>query len=347
MAVRSNSKPTLHDIARTMGVSVATVSRALHRAESTSVSAETRERIREAARTMGYSPNLLGRSLVTGRTNNVSYWTFHAFSSYYAQVASQISREATKRGYHILLNDTADPAHQLEATGTGERGRGFSAASFDGIIACDVAFPENAYAAALKRTSIPLIGMGLNYPTDGEYVGLDLTRGTTQAIQHLIAQGCRRIAHVSDAYALEKEDPRALVYEATLREAGLEPEIIPVVAHRRNYARAAMHEYAKEHGTKSFPDALFCVNDEVAVGAYRGLADLGIEVPDDILLVGCDGIEETEYHRCPITTIVTPVTEMCRLAWDMLEVRLRDLEAPPQQVLLEPQLVLRRSSGES
>ena len=85
----------------------------------------------------------------------------------------------------------------------------------------------------------------------------------------------------------------------------------------------------------------------MALGCYRGLCDLGIRVPDDILIVGCDGIEDAEYQACPITTIALPVTQMCSLAWDFLENRIKNPDLPQQEMLLKPELIIRKSSQPS
>ena len=332
-------KPTLHDIARKTGLSIATISRALHNQSSRNVSRETRDLVQQVASEVGYSPNLLSRSLVKGKTHIVSYWTFDAFAPYYAKVAREISRQAVVYGYAVHIHNTFDPARSLEPDGVGLH----SALSFsmDGIIACDVAYPGNRYAEQLHRPNIPLVGIGINYPEDCDSVGIDLGYGAREAIGHLIEQGCRRIAHFSHPDAVEKSDPRALAYRDKMESSGLPTEWIPVNEHRRTEARDAIKIYLSQH---SPPDAIFCANDEVAIGCYRGLADRGIEVPTQVRLIGCDGIEDAEFQRCPLTTLETPVKEMCQIAWKVLEERIRKPEAPLQQIVLKPTLRIRESS---
>jgi len=82
----------------------------------------------------------------------------------------------------------------------------------------------------------------------------------------------------------------------------------------------------------------------LAIGCYRGLCDLGVRVPDEVRLVGCGGIEDTEYQACPISTLVMPIREMCGTAWDFLENRLREPDRAVQQTTLKPQLAVRESS---
>jgi len=345
MAEGGALRPTLHDIARETGLSIATVSRALHRDRSPNVSDDTRRRVREVARNLGYSPNLAGRSLATGRSHTVSYWTFDAFAPYYAMVARLVCDQAQRRGYYVIINNTTDPARSLHAEGAGTRTGNPLASGTDGVIACDVAFEANEYAALLRSRSIPFVGIGLNYPRDRDFVGVDLYEGGVIATRHLIAQGARRVAHMTQSRGTGV-DPRSRGYHYQMREAGRQPELISVLAHHRAPARQAIVEYVRSRRAagKPIPDAIFCVNDEVAIGCYRGLCDLGLRVPEDVMLVGCDGIEDAEYHACPISTLVLPVERMSSLAWDFLESRLRDREQELQQTTLLPELVVRESS---
>lgn len=336
-------KPTLSDIARQTGLSVATVSRALHRSDSPNVSAATRRRVSEVARGLGYRPNLAGRVLATGRSHTVSYWTFDAFAPYYAMVASHITREASRRGYMIITNSTFDPAHALEPELHPLQASTALHSGFDGVIACDVAYPGNAFAAELRSLKTPFVGIGLNYPEAGDYVGLDLYAGATEAVRHLLDGGCRRIAMMCQHQRNGGSDPRARAYSDVLKEAGLEPEWILVEYHSRQHGCEAAAEYTAKKSS-ALPEAIFCLNDEIAVGCYRGLCDVGVRVPDDIRLIGCDGTEEAAYQACPITSIAPPVAEMCRLAWNALETRIADPTGPLQQIILQPTLVVRESS---
>lgn len=338
-------KPRLSDIARQTDLSVATVSRALHRSDSPNVSEETRRRVHEVARRLGYRPNLAGRSLVTGRSHTVSYWTFDAFSPYYAMVGAHISREAMRRGYVVVMNNTYDPARELEPEHHALQSSPALHTGFDGVIACDVAYPGNKHAVELRSLGIPLVGIGLNYPKDGDFVGLDLYAGAVAAVRHLMEGGCRRIAmlcRMEDGQVTS--DPRARAYETTLQEAGLSPLWIGVDKLSRGPGRRVIVEALTGKRNGQIPDAIFCLNDEVAIGCYRGLCDLGIRVPDDVMLVGCDGIEDAEYQVCPISSIVSPVQKMCGMAWDFLEARMEEPKAPPRQTVLEPVLVIRESS---
>ena len=131
--------------------------------------------------------------------------------------------------------------------------------------------------------------------------------------------------------------------ELAMVAAGLKPEFIhyPLTERQRPVTRRLIQDYLREHGK---PEAIFCHSDDVALGIYRGLCDAGVSVPEEIALVGCDGIEDTEYLECPLTTLVQPVAEMCAQAWLLLQQRLEDASKPAQHVMLKPALAIRESS---
>lgn len=341
---KSQTQPTLEDIARKLGVSTATVSRALHLERSPNVGEETRLKVQRMAHELGYQPNLMGRSLVKGRSHTVSYWTLDAFSPYYVGVARTICEEAARRRTNVIINSSLDPANTLEPFGAGAGTGNPIASSFDGIIACDVAYERNAFAQSLRSLNIPFVGIGMNFPPDRDYVALDFNHVGVLAVRHLLEQGCRRIAHVTTS--TDGDDARAVAYADLMTSAGHPVDLIHIRHHHRKEARERLLETIQKRRAlgQPLPDALFCINDETAIGCYRALCDLGIAVPAEMLIVGCDGIEDTKYHACPLSTVVLPVEQMCSLAWDFLENRIQNPQAPLQQVTLQPELVVRQSA---
>ena len=163
-----------------------------------------------------------------------------------------------------------------------------------------------------------------------------------QAVEHLVSIGCRRIAHLSTMVALERvRAARAKTYEESVQAAGIAPELILAPDETRRGAFQIIAEYVDAHGA---PDGIFCLNDDMAIGAYRALRDRGMRVPEDVALVGCDGVEDGEFLDVPLTTIVQPVHEMCRIAWDVLSRRIQTPDAALSQTLLKPELRLAAST---
>ena len=212
----------------------------------------------------------------------------------------------------------------------------------DGFLVFETTSFSGAGQEQAAPTMKPLVSMGgmrftLN-EGDGshDYVGIDLRGGAEAAMRHLVEIGCRRIA-IIQPYREARYDG----YASVLQEAGLIEEEIKTSSPKRTDARTALNEYLDVHPC---PDALFAFNDDVALGAYRALRDRGIRVPNDVALVGYDGIEDTEYTDRPLSTVMQPVEEMCRLACEYLVRRIENPTIGPQQIVLQPQLVVRESS---
>ncbi len=211
----------------------------------------------------------------------------------------------------------------------------------DGIIALDSPECVRVFRQANPHVHMPVVSMGAYYVEEGDFVGIDLYSGAVEAVQHLLQAGVKRPAYLVCNYGNRAGDARYDGYTAAVRQAGLEPLYIVAEHSSRPCARERMHQYLDEHPC---PDGLFCFNDEMAIGAYRALCERGIRVPDDVAIVGCDGIMDTEYLERPLSTVVQPVEEMCRLAWEFLHRRIENPSVAPQQVLLKAHLVVRDSS---
>lgn len=325
-------RTTIADIARRAGVSNWTVSHVLNRRADVSIADATRARVMQAAADMGYRPNPAARALANGRTQLVALWVIagDSYSPYFARVQYELQRRVLEGGYRALTEDVPLPdAHR----------RGFARLlnwPVDGVMACDVAGPADAYVSAAEGRP-PLVSLGVWCVEAADYVRLDLAPGSRDAVRHLLTVGCRRIAFVGPA----AHDDRAAAYEEVMREAGRPAELVHTPANDRASIRAFFHDYLMANGR---PDGLFCQNDDRAIACCRALADLGLRVPEDVAVVGCDGIEETEYRTAPISTIQVPVGEMCDLAWRALRARMTDPLAPPRRHVLTPPLVVRESS---
>jgi DNA-binding LacI/PurR family transcriptional regulator len=195
----------------------------------------------------------------------------------------------------------------------------------------------------LAGKSVPVVSLGTYSSQETDNVQVDMEAGTREAMKHLIDSGFRRIAHATFVRKSIAGESRRIGYSKAMRDAGLKQEFIhyPLTERQRPVTRQLIQDYIREHGR---PEAIFCHSDDVGLGIYRGLCDAGIRVPADIALVGCDGIEDTEYLECPMTTLVQPVAEMCAIAWQFLQNRLAEPATPVQHSLLKPKLALRDSS---
>jgi LacI family transcriptional regulator len=299
------------------------------------VSEATRQRVLALAHELGYRPNSVARALVTGRTNVVEFWAQNVSNPFFNTVFHRARQQLLQYNRTITLwefligaptypNVTSWPA--------------------DGLLILDWSGRAETLRERLQARGcahLPMVTMGTYYLENTDHVGVDLRTGAEQAVRHLIASGCRRVAYVVDKWSAYPEEVRYRAYTATVEQAGQQPEYVVAPTASRSSARSSMREYVQAHGC---PDGLFCHNDLIAVGVYRALCDLGLSVPEQVALIGCDGIEEVEYLERPISTIVQPVEELCDLACRFLHARLQDASLPLQQAVLQPKLVLRQTS---
>lgn len=336
--------PNRNDVAREAQVSGATVSRVLSGRADVAISDETRERVIKAAERLGYRLNHSARALVTGRTDLVALWMHHLQTPFHAQVAHYTAFANRPTGYRILISE-------MEGIGEGGvipdiRQLTIDDVNVDGIIAHEGSDYVSAYLRSYPQQRPPIVIMGAYFLRSIDHVGVDLYAGQVEATRHLYDVGCRRIAFLVNVGSNHPGDARADGYAAAMREVGLPPEYIetPEGDQTRATARRTVDAYIRQHG---HPDGILCLNDEMAIGANRALRDLGLRVPEDVCLVGYDGIEDMEYQTPPLSTMVQPLREMSEIAWQFLLKRIQEPDAPLQHAVLQPHLLIRESSQRS
>lgn len=338
---------TIQIIARALNISHTTVSRVLNRRNDGMISEATRERVLSAAREMGYRPHRAARALVTGRTNQVAIWMRNLSSAFEAQVMRNLLLQMHKDRYQAVIG-VADLLKGSDVLFPASRETAVLPEMFGSVDGCLIFESAPQLVPVILRSAAappPLVALGGAAFTAPElpgldYVGVDLRFGAEAALRHLLAIGCRRIAFVGACRA-EDPEPRIAAYREMMASLGMPTELIPTTHHSRAEARAAVQDHIAHYGC---PDGLLCFNDDVALGAYRAVREAGLSIPDDVALIGHDGIEDTEYLSCPLTTLVQPVEEMTALAWRYLLQRMQNPALPPQQTLLRAELAIRGST---
>ncbi len=318
---------TLRDIAARLKLSVATVSRSLARREDPFISQATRERVVVCAEEMGYQANRAARALATGSTRMIGLRVAHFFE-YYLQVAVHLQREVERDGWRLLICQGWDD--QPWPT--------------DGDVHLEAPLGAPAPRPPARKPAVSLA----QDPTV-DHVSVDLYGASRAAMDHLLATGAKRIAYLASPISLglggRGGDGRWRAYQDAMLAIGGETERIDTDAHSRGAARAAVLAHARRRGGP--PDAIFCHNDELALGAYRGLIDLGLRLPEDVQLIGCDGLDQGEYLDSPLSTIVMPIAAQCQLAWQYLRRRLERADVSLQKRVLEGRLELRGTTRPS
>jgi DNA-binding LacI/PurR family transcriptional regulator len=327
---------TIHDVARVAGVSIKTVSRTLN--EDKHVRSETRERVLAAMRQLHYSPDPAARSLRGKTLQTIGVVVGHSpdvvFSNpFFAEVLRGIGRTAASLGYKVILM-TYSPEMA--------RGELIDHHLVDGFILMSLR-PNDPLAEYLRMSKIPFVCTSRQDSGD-PYVDVDNILGAQMAVQHLLALGHRRIGLINGPAELTGSRDRHLGYQKALAEAGV-PYDPDLVVHT-TFSDMAGHQ-AVQHFWRlpEIPTALFVTADLMAMGAMRGVNQCNLSIPDDIAIVGFDGVGMGQYMNPPLTTINQQGERKGTVAAELLICLLNNDHPRPDQITLTPELIVRGSTA--
>ena len=336
---------TIYDIAEGAGVSIATVSRVLN--GNPRVSDDTRRRVLEVARDLGYAPHASAQNLARKHTRLVSAVVPMMTSAFFVEVLRGVQDHLDATDYDLLVyaSRTLDRIDGQLARAT-QRGRA------DGLLVVSTPLTD-ARARALEASGQP-VALVDAYHADLDSVTVDNRWGGAVATQHLLDRGHRRIGLLMPAEASGPATRRQSGYLDALALAGVPADPALTVAadwdhEHYGYTRfagyRAMQVLLERSGPSERPTAVFAAADVMAFGALRAAREAGLAVPGDLEVVGFDDIEPSAYAG--LTTLRQPMTEMGRLATEMLLRRLDAPDAPAQHVVFAPDLVVRETTGGS
>jgi len=330
-------KISIREVAERAKVSHATVSRVLNNVD-VPIAPETRRLVRHIAAEMGYHPNKAARALATGRTQTIALWSSNLKSTFYGDIIYYTHEEIGRHGYEMFVSGVRS-VHGS----TVDTPRLFSW-PVDGILAVDM--PRGTIPGLTNSLleGRPFVHIGAYLFEGTDYVKVDFKQQAAEAVRHLADMGCKRIAYlVPDWFDWFEEvnDDRLEGYKQGMADLGREPEIIKTPNEKREDVPPTLTAYIEANGC---PDGLFCYNDDMAIASYPTLLNRGMRIPEDVAIVGCNGMRDTGYTYPPLTTIMQPIEQMCATAWAFLKQRIDDPELPLQQVVLQPHLDIRGSS---
>jgi len=313
-------KITLKDVSKLAGVSTATASLVLNNQKG--VSEKAKQKVLDAAQKLGYRPNILARSLIKGKTNTVLLCAFikeqGKLSSFYGELINSLLTAISSQEYYLqmLVKGEFYSGHPLDKRTafldiTHNR-------LFEGLIILSHWPIHYSEVSDLIKENFPFVVV--NQKIDGEgvsYVDIDHYGGTKEAITYLIKKGHRRIAHICGPIEHLHAQERYRAYVDTLLEhdISLKKEYIVEGNFRRLSGRIAM-ERLLEH--KPYPTAVYAANDKMAIGALQVAKERGITIPQDLTIVGFDGIEAVKYTDPPLPTVVQPLEELGKVAANIL-----------------------------
>jgi DNA-binding LacI/PurR family transcriptional regulator len=336
-----NKRVTSQDVANLAGVSRTTVSLVLNDVEGIHISPETRQKVRDAADKLGYIPNATAQALATRRARAIGLVMTRsphhiASDTFLPQILGGLL-DVVKQHKLRLLFESVEAEHQdrvyLELA---------RAKHIDGMILLTPRI-NDAGLKKLEEVDVPSVLMGKLADSNLYSIDVDNRLAAKQATQYLIELGHREIACISNAKPSYSAAPdRVLGYRDALMEAGITPDddLIQYADFDPQSGFACMQKLLALE--KKFT-AVFVASDNVAMGVKSALREAGLQIPDDISIIGFDDIPWAKYADPPLTTIRLPAQELASGACLMLLDLMQGSEPEEQHMVLETELIVRKS----
>ncbi|MGL5838786.1 MAG: LacI family DNA-binding transcriptional regulator [Sphingorhabdus sp.] len=325
---RKIEKPvTSYDVAKLAGVSQSAVSRAF--TPGASVAKATRAKIMGAVDALGYQPNAIARSLITKRSNMVAIIV--ANIGYHPELTASLSRRFTEHGMHILLFTVE---HESEADHVVDQIWQYRV---DGVIAA-VHLTKHHIETFAKR-KMPLVFINRLYPdVASNSVCCDQVQGESMLVDRLVAAGHKRFGIVSGPADSVVSSQRVDGALARLKVAGIDNVAVCEGNFDYRSGRHALINLTQQAGRA--PDAVLCANDLMAIGCIDAArCDLGLDVPNDISIVGFDGLDPASWENYRLVTIRQPLDTMVAAAVDMLLARVEDYDIGTERRMFSGTLI--------
>jgi len=336
---------TIQDVARRAGVSTGTVSNTL--TGNRPVAEATRQRVLSAMDELGYQPNLLARGLVSQRSHVLSIVIaelqdlgFFGYSS----ALTGIQRQTEQLGYSLMLHSVNGSSRDEILTTLDQ----IRARRVDGIIWAIHEIKGNRdWVDDIEAGNYPpIIFLHMHPDPDLNVVSIDNQSGASLAVSHLIEQGCSTIGIITGPTDWWESQARLTGWRQTLEQVGLDTASSLVV--EGNWL-ADSGQSGMENLINQRPDidAVFACNDSMALGAIHTACRRGLSIPDDLLLVGYDNTPEAASYWPPLTSVRQGLQQSGQIAVEALHQLIEvgiDEQSPTRQHILQPELIIRRSS---
>ncbi|MHA7987580.1 LacI family DNA-binding transcriptional regulator [Rathayibacter sp. CAU 1779] len=322
-AMGSARPATINDVAAAAGVSRQTVTRALN--DLPDVSPATKQRVQDAAAALHYRPNRAAQRLVRGRDVTVGFIVGDLRNPYYPELAAELTRRAAERDWGVVVSDIGGQggAERIESV----------LSRVDAVIG-----HLGPAGRGLVSPRIPRVFL-TDDPVDGvASVRFDYEDAVRDAVEHLIARGRRHIAMIDGG---TRPSLRARLLQAALERHGLpSATMIPAPDTHRGGVAAVARLLEAAPGV----DAVLCFNDVIAVGALKGFARAGIRIPDDVAVIGIDGLDIGTLVTPELTTLAIDMGTVARDALDLADALFRGKTGSDLRRTVPHALVVRESA---
>ncbi len=335
-----SKKTTIHDIAERLNVTASTVSRALN--GNPRISDNTRKAVLKAARELDYEPNHIASALRSGRTQLIGMLVPTINRAFFSSIIRGVEEVANSLDYRVIVSQSNEIFENEE-----NAVKAFLNARVDGIIASIGKNTEhfNHYKQVLDR-GLPLVLFDRTTPQlqTGQVV-IDDYQGAYMATAHLIEQGCKRIVHFTSERKIDIYKERHRGYVNALQDHGIEPNHNLVFSGNLQLEDGRTHAKQLIQGKVDF-DAIFSASDYAAMGAMQVLKENGLNIPDDVALVGFLNEPFTSFTDPPLTSVNQFPIEMGQTAANLFFSALNSEKKKiiPKKTVIQPELIVRASS---
>jgi DNA-binding LacI/PurR family transcriptional regulator len=340
---RNSKKVTIKDVARAAGVSTQTVSRVINNRPD--VSSETRARIKKLIKELGYAPNIIARSLSRGRSNTLGVIGFGL--EYYGttSVLRGVEQKSNEIGFSIILSLLDD----YEIDRVDHILQDLLSRQVEGIIWAIPGIGKTLKGLSEKfaEAEIPVVFLNKDQTEDNIVVAMDSRLGGRLATEHLLAEGYQQVGIITGPADWWEARQRELGWRGTLKEAGID-DLDPLKA--EGDWTPASGEQALRTLLDQTPDldAVFVSNDQMALGVLQAARQLGIQVPDELGVVGFDDIPEAAYFYPKLTTVRQNTRKLGGLAveklYEFIQANQNNHDFSLDTTWVQPRLVVRESS---
>ena len=327
---------TIKDVAREAGVSVTTVSHVVNATRA--VAPETHARVSAVIHRLGYRPSGIARALKANRTHAIGMLVTTSANPFFAEVIRGVEEGCFKRGYTLILGNTGDVSERL-----GAYWRTLAARRIDGLIVMTTNAAPEFFDRLAEDERLPVVALDTADDRADAVINDDSILGGRIAGRYLLDRGFRRIACITGPANHPRSAVRLDGFRSVLGEAGIALDADLMVESDLTVAGGfrAFTTLAERPG--GLPEALFCINDMLAMGALCAANERGIAVPRDLSVMGYDDSEFSAYTAPPLTTVRQPAFEMGEAAARAI-IAFLDSGAPmPRLTALPPSLVERKS----
>lgn len=333
---------TIYDLAQELKVSPSTVSRALNNHDS--IGNKTKEAVQKLAKKRGYRPNVLASSLRTNRSNTIGIMVSWINRPFISSLIAGIEAEAREGGYQVIITQSSDStACEVENLKALYDSR-ISAL----VVSMAMQTTDYEHFDLFKENDIPVVFVDrIPRLKGGDQVQINNFKAAYTATEHLIEQGCRRVAHFGGARHQQIYEDRRMGYLAALKNNGLEVDDQLVLEAESLSAEEGYRLTASLMELKNPPDAIFCANDSAAVSIIQYAKKHGIRVPEDLAVIGFNNDPVCEIIDPALSSIHHPAVEMGKRAVQRVLNLLNGTtsEADDRRLILDTHLVVRASSN--